>query len=77
MRGIQEGQDPADFLEPFAAKLKELALAGEITAIRELFDRIDGKPAQQVQLQGDPDQPLVARLERVIVDPQGEKHGND
>lgn len=73
LRGMQEGKDPAEFLEPYTEKLKELALAGEITALRELFDRIDGKPSQQVQLQGDPDQPLVARLERVIVDPNQEK----
>lgn len=35
-------------LHSIAAKLIELAQAGEIQAIKELGDRIDGKPAQAI-----------------------------
>ena len=58
LRGLEEGKDPAEFLEPFATKLKDMALAGDLGAIRELFDRIDGKPAQAVTLSGDETAPL-------------------
>ena len=58
MRGAADGRDPVEFLIPFTDKLKELALAGEMTAMRELFDRLDGKAAQQIQLQGDADAPF-------------------
>ena len=34
------------------------AIVGDTTAARDLRDTLDGKPAQQVQIQGDADQPL-------------------
>lgn len=37
-----------------AAKLYELALGGDLAAIREVLDRIDGKPKAELQLSGDP-----------------------
>lgn len=43
-------------LNIIASKLVELAMAGDIQAIKEVSDRVDGKPAQA--LVGDPDQPL-------------------
>jgi hypothetical protein len=51
-----------------ARKLLEL---GEVPAIKELADRLDGKVAQAI-VGGDEDDPainMVARIERVIVDP--------
>ena len=33
----------------------------------ELADRLEGKPAQSVTLAGDPQNPLIQRVERVIV----------
>lgn len=44
-------------LNIIAAKLVELAIDGDIQAIKEISDRVDGKPAQA--LVGDPDQPLA------------------
>ena len=41
-----------------AEKLLDFASAGESWAIQQLADRLDGKPAQQVQLSGDADAPL-------------------
>ena len=49
-----------------------MAEDGDVAALREVGDRLDGKPAQQVQIQGDADQPLVARIEQVIVDPSAD-----
>ena len=53
--GLAEGttklRDVADML------VKEAA-AGNIQAIKELADRLDGKPVQQQILSGDPDAPL-------------------
>lgn len=65
LRGIQEGQDPAQYMEEFTDKLKELARGGDIAALRELFDRVDGKAPQQVQLQGDEDKPLQVKISPV------------
>ena len=39
------------------------AYAGDTQAQKEIADRLDGKPAQQVQLSGDADAPLVVRVE--------------
>jgi hypothetical protein len=50
LRGAASGQDPVDFLEPFAGKL-----AGDLGALREIFDRIDGKVEQAHTVAGDPD----------------------
>ena len=41
-----------------------------IDGFRDLADRLDGKPAQQVQLQGDPDAPLVTKIVREVVEPK-------
>lgn len=44
-------------LNIIAAKLVELAVGGDIQAIKEISDRVDGKPSQAIV--GDPDQPLA------------------
>ena len=51
-------QNDAQKLRAIADKLVEMAQAGDVSAMRELGDRLDGKPAQQVQLSGDADAPL-------------------
>ena len=51
-------QNDAVKLRGLADKLIELAAAGDVSALREIGDRLDGKPAQQLQLQGDESQPL-------------------
>ena len=45
-------------LRALADKIVEKALEGDVPALREIGDRLDGKPAQQVQLSGDADAPL-------------------
>ena len=43
---------------------------GDISALKELGDRIEGKSAQSVIISGDEDAPLVTRIERVIQNPE-------
>jgi len=62
-------QDDAKKLRTAADKLLDEAAKGEPWAIQMLADRLDGKPAQQLQLSGDAEQPIVQRIEQVIVDP--------
>ena len=54
----EEGQTPEQAFLPIARKHLELAKNGDTMSFREIADRLDGKPAQQVQIQGDADQPL-------------------
>lgn len=65
-RDIKDGE--GETLRQMAEKLLDRAiLDGDLTAIKETRDTLDGKPAQAIV--GDPDQPLtlVSRIERVIV----------
>ena len=55
-------------LRALAEKTLELALDGDMAAIKEIGDRLDGKPAQAIV--GDPDKPIVQRVESVIIDPK-------
>jgi len=56
-RGISRG----DALNKVTEKLLELALDGELPAIKELGDRVDGKPAQAIH--GEEGQPPVITFE--------------
>jgi hypothetical protein len=60
--------DRIEALDALAEKLLQGCDEGDITALKELGDRLDGKPAQMIQ--GDPDNPLnlIARIERKVVD---------
>ena len=51
-------------LRELAERLIERAIEGDIPALKEIGDRVDGKAAQQVQLSGDPDNPI--RLEKIV-----------
>ena len=51
------------------------ASEGDLNSLQFLADRIDGKPAQAVTLSGDPDAPLVTRIERVVVNPSSGNAG--
>ena len=58
--------DKIEALDEIAEKVVTTALAGPnydkgdpwLAAVHELADRLDGKPHQQIQVQGDADQPL-------------------
>lgn len=54
-------------LRKIAAKILDQALNGDIPSFREARDTTDGKPAQAVELAGDPDRPVVHRIERIVV----------
>jgi hypothetical protein len=59
-----------DALDDLALVLLEQALKGEQWALKELGDRLEGKPAQSVALTGEDGGPIkVQKIERVIVDP--------
>lgn len=62
-------QSDSDRLRRIAEKLIEKAEEGDLHAMREIGDRLDGKPAQTIV--GDEDRPLTIfqKVERVIVDP--------
>lgn len=47
-----------DALAKLATVVVDQALAGERWAVEEIANRMDGKPAQSVQIAGDPDSPL-------------------
>lgn len=55
-------------LERVAKKLIAAAEEGKIDAIRELGDRLDGKPSQSIT--GEDGGPIHHRVEQVIVDPK-------
>ena len=49
-------------LANLAEKLLAAAEIGDVSALRELGDRLEGKPAQAVQLVGDADNPVQAKM---------------
>ena len=62
-------QHNGERLRKIAEKLLDEAEAGNIQAIKELGDRLDGRSAQQVVLSGDPDTPILQSITRIF------KHG--
>lgn len=61
--------DDGQRLRAIAEALLTKAAEGDVAAIKELGDRIDGKPAQMIGVGQDPDAgPVqITRVERVIV----------
>ena len=59
LRGLESGVDPVAMLLPYTDKLKRMALEGDIespttlAAMKEIFDRVDGKAAQEVVASGE------------------------
>lgn len=72
MRAL-ERRKPADeriqAIDELADKLLELVADGDLAALKEFGDRMDGKPAQAI-IGGDEDDPPLKfqRIERVLVD---------
>lgn len=56
-------------LDELADKLIDSCLEGNLGALQELGNRLDGKPAQALTVSGDEDNPLrvVQRIERSII----------
>ena len=51
-------------------QLVEAAVNGEQWAIKEVADRIDGRPAQSLTVAGDEDAPLVTKVLREVINPK-------
>ncbi len=49
-------------LDMIADKCANEAMNGESWAIREVGDRLDGKPPQAIAIKGDPDSPVIFNL---------------
>lgn len=56
-------------LDILAKKLVDMACEGDIQAIKEVGDRLEGKPMQSTQLSTDPDQPVITKVIQEIVYP--------
>jgi len=73
MRAL-ERRKPADeriqAIDELADKLLDLVAAGDLPALKEFGDRLDGKPAQAIIGGGDDDPPIrtVSRIELVDLD---------
>ena len=50
-------------LRALADRLVDKALEGDVTALKEIGDRMDGKPKQQTELTGADGEAFVVRLE--------------
>lgn len=62
-------QDDGKRLRDAAEKLLSAAANGEPWAVKEIADRLDGKPMQQTEISGPDGGPVsVSRIERVIVE---------
>lgn len=60
-------QSEGERIRKIAEKLYAMAEDGDIQSIKEIGDRLDGKPSQSVALAGDPDNPtpIPQRIELV------------
>ena len=69
-KALKAAGDDVDDLEAVAKALVAKAKEGDVPAIKELADRLDGKVTQPIA--GDDDEPAIQhihRIERVIVRP--------
>ena len=69
VNGIDEAGQRVTKLRTIAEKLVTAAEAGESWAIKEVADRIDGKPMQAVEHSGEDGAPISMIL-RKVVDPK-------
>ena len=64
------GGDRVKALDELAQKLLDAVATGDLAALKEFGDRLDGKPKQQVEMTGDPENPVAfTEIRRTIVDP--------
>ena len=68
-----KGDDPikrGQVLGRIAKKVIDRAMAGDKDAWQEIGNRLDGRPAQSVTVQGDEDNPITVNLPMRYVDPR-------
>ena len=71
-RSDETGEDPRPYLARIAEACVQKALGGDMAAIKEIGDRLDGKPKQQVDLGTDGDLAIAiidARSKREVDKP--------
>lgn len=67
---LQEGdKTPEEMLAPAMRKQYDKAMEGDTQAATFLADRLDGKPAQQLQHTGEDGGPVLAKILREVVAP--------
>jgi hypothetical protein len=62
MAVLEDGPDGRKKLRVIAESCVAAAMGGDIQAIKEIGDRLDGKPAQSVEMTGDIEHRFVARV---------------
>ena len=68
----RDGKKGPQLIEKAAIALVSAAASGDVGALKELGDRLDGKPHQSTTIAGDPDNPLIHEVRETIVDPRPE-----
>lgn len=63
----KHGKDDPQYLDKLASRLVSVAMAGEVGAIKEIGDRLDGKPAQAQEHSGPGGTPIPMKIEVVFV----------
>ena len=68
------GDEDPKALRGLARRLLEMASAGDqsLAAIKEVADRLDGKPAQAIENGEDGPLEMIHRIERIIVRPENQ-----
>lgn len=61
--------DQKEALDDLALVLVAKAMDGDLGALKELGDRLDGKPAQALDVGGQSDNPIITEVVRRIVKP--------
>ena len=64
---LRSKADQQKALVELAGKLLDKCAKGDLQALKELGDRLDGRPSQAVSVSGDPDNPIIQTVERIVV----------
>lgn len=67
MRRMEDEEGKPQKIERLADRLVDAGLAGDSTALKEIGDRLDGKPRQQVDLGAGDDGDGIAKITLEIV----------
>lgn len=62
MLAVNEADGDKKKLRKIAEALVEQAMDGDVSAIKEIGDRIDGKPKQQIEHSGDAENPVAVAM---------------
>lgn len=71
LRRMKNAEGKPQKIERLADKLVELGLEGETTALKEIGDRLDGRPKQATEVTGPDGEGVPLALQIVFKDPNG------